>query len=135
MNHLPSTNRDNGRDASGHFLPGNPGGPGNPHSRRVAQLRVRIVETVTDDDLAEIVATLVQCAKAGEPWAVRELFDRLLGKATQPVAVEVGQPRTEAVMELTQAHIARLEALNASTQAELHPSNEAGRTARDLPNL
>ncbi|MEX2212584.1 MAG: hypothetical protein WD768_00555 [Phycisphaeraceae bacterium] len=88
MNHLPSPNGDNGRDAGGRFAKGNAGGPGNPHARRVAHLRARIVEAVTDDDLADIVATLVRCAKAGEPWAVRELLDRCLGKS-KPAADDI----------------------------------------------
>ena len=57
MSDLPKANGANGgRDAGGRFTKGNAGGPGNPHARRVAHLRVRIVEAVTDDDLAHVGA-------------------------------------------------------------------------------
>ncbi len=76
----PSPNGTNGRDAGGRFAKGNLGGPGNPFARRVAQLRAVIVESVTDADLAAVVRTLIDAAKGGEPWAVKELLDRCIGK-------------------------------------------------------
>jgi len=80
----PSTNGDNGlvetRDCKGRFLPGNPGGPGNPQARNVATWRKALADTVSFEDVTEVTQKLVDAAKAGEPWAVHELFDRLLGK-------------------------------------------------------
>ena len=67
------------------------GGPGNPHARRVARLRGLIVQAVTDDDLGAVVRALVQAAKAGEPWAVRELLDRCIGKV-RPASDDAGEP-------------------------------------------
>lgn len=81
----PSTNGANGlpavvRNAKGRFLPGNPGGPGNPQAHNVAAWRKALADTVSADDVAEVTRRLIEAAKAGEPWAVHELLDRLIGK-------------------------------------------------------
>lgn len=75
----PSTN---GRTAKGHFAKGNPGGPGNPHAKRVAGLRQALLEAVSEDDLRAIAKTLVKKAKGGDLPAIRELLNRVIGKAT-----------------------------------------------------
>jgi len=84
METTPSTNGDNGpaeaRDAKGRFLPGNPGGPGNPNARNVAAWRGALAASVSADDVAEVTRKLLEAARAGEPWAVKEFFDRCLGK-------------------------------------------------------
>jgi len=74
-------NRDNGRGPDGRFAKGNPGGPGNPHARRIGEIRARLLAAVTDEDLESIIRTLIEKAKAGEPWAVKELLSRLIGDA------------------------------------------------------
>ena len=80
----PSPNGENGlvetRDSKGRFLPGNPGGPGNPQARNVATWRKALADTVSFEDVAEVTQKLLDAAKAGEPWAIRELLDRVLGK-------------------------------------------------------
>jgi hypothetical protein len=85
MDSVPSPNGDNGqaeaRDEKGRFLPGNPGGPGNPHAVAVAAWRKAIVLTVSPADLEAVIRVLLERAKAGEPWAVKELLDRCLGRA------------------------------------------------------
>ena len=76
-----STNGGNGvRDSAGRFATGNPGGPGNPFARRVAQLRSALLDAVSDDDLREIVSALVTRAKAGDVVAAREVLTRIIGK-------------------------------------------------------
>lgn len=89
-----------GRDRAGRFAKGNVGGPGNPHGRAVARLRQAVIDTVTDDDFAAIIRTLVDAAKAGEPWAVKELLDRTIGKPVSMPddAPEVGGPGTTFVV-------------------------------------
>jgi hypothetical protein len=72
----------NGRTASGQFAKGNAGGPGNPHAKRVADLRAALLEAVTPEDIRTVATALVARAKAGEVPAIRELLDRLLGKVT-----------------------------------------------------
>jgi hypothetical protein len=74
----PSTN---GRTLRGQFARGNPGGPGNPYARRTAALRSALLDAVTEADIRAVARALVKRAKAGEIPAIRELLDRLLGKA------------------------------------------------------
>lgn len=84
----PSTNGLNGRDIAGRFQPGNPGGPGNPHAKRVAALRTATLEVVSDEDMRAIVGKLVDLAKAGNVPAAREVLDRCLGKILEPDLLE-----------------------------------------------
>jgi len=71
------------RDNRGRFAKGNPGGPGNPNARHAAALRSTIREAVTPEDMAEVMRVLLDKAKAGELAAIRELFDRTIGKPTE----------------------------------------------------
>ena len=71
----------NGRTARGRFARGNPGGPGNPNARRVADLREALLSSIKPKDIQDVASALMQRAKAGEVAAIRELLDRLLGKA------------------------------------------------------
>lgn len=80
-----------GRDSAGRFVAGNRGGPGNPHGGQVAALRAAMLEAVTPDDLAAVIRLVVQRAREGEPWAVKELLDRTLGRAAVSVTVEADQ--------------------------------------------
>lgn len=78
-----------GRDPeTGRFVSGNTLGLGNPLAMKAHQFRVRLYTTCSPEDLGEVVAELVRKAKAGEPWAVKLLLDRLLGP---PVALDVAQ--------------------------------------------
>ena len=88
MSTLPSPNGSNGRGAGGRFAKGNPGGPGNPHARRVAEIRSVLMSAVSNDDLVQMLRALVKKAKAGDVMAAREVMDRMLGKAKVAVAVE-----------------------------------------------
>lgn len=91
MTQEPSGNGSNGgRDPrTGRFREGNKGGPGNPHARRVAEIRSALLKAVSPDDIREIVQALVTKAKAGDVAAAREVFDRCVGK---PVSPGVQQP-------------------------------------------
>ena len=71
----------NGRTPRGQFAKGNEGGPGNPYAKRVADLRAALLESVTEQDIRAVARALVKRAKEGEIPAIRELLDRLLGKA------------------------------------------------------
>jgi hypothetical protein len=61
--------------------------------------RTLLLETVQDADLQAVVQKLVEEARAGAPWAVKELLDRLLGKA--PQALALSGPDGEALGGLT----------------------------------
>lgn len=87
----PTHNGDNGRDTRGRFLPGNPGGDGNPHAAAVNRFRAAMMATVTEADVKAVITKLVQAAKAGEPWAVKELLDRIIGRA-RPTETDEANP-------------------------------------------
>ena len=93
-------NTNDRRDGNGRFTAGNPGGPGNPHARKVGQLRATLLETVSVDDMRAVAAKLVERARGGELPAIRELFDRTLGK---PVEADLIERRDELEKYLTQA--------------------------------
>ena len=82
----PSTNGENGeivRDSSGRFTKGNPGGPGNPYIRRVAEWRAAMAKAITPDDIERVVLKLVEAATAGHPWAVRAILDHCVGSLAE----------------------------------------------------
>lgn len=91
------------RDSRGRFLPGNPGGTGNPHSKKVQQLRSTMLKCITAKDMQVIVKTLIDKSKQGDLEATRLLFDRVLGKVPEAVALEVTQPLDyDKVIDLSQ---------------------------------
>jgi hypothetical protein len=106
MSAKPSGNGENGRASNGQFAKGNPGGPGNPHARRTAELRAELLKTLGPDQLRAIIAQIVKiAADPAVPAAVRlaacvELLDRVLGK-----------PATSDVLERMEALEERMEEL------------------------
>jgi hypothetical protein len=52
------TNGGDGRDPTGRFPKGNPGGLGNPLVRSVALMRQTMLEAFSDEDLCAIVRAL-----------------------------------------------------------------------------
>ncbi|MDZ4685022.1 MAG: hypothetical protein SH850_08020 [Planctomycetaceae bacterium] len=77
---MPSPNSSNGRDDSGKFLPGNAGGPGNPHAGRVSKLRAALLNAITEDDITAVAKAIVESAKLGDVAAAKLLFERCLGR-------------------------------------------------------
>jgi len=95
-----------GRESNGRFKKGEwSGGPGNPYAKQSAELRAALYKAVTPKDIAEIAEKLVLKAKRADVPAVKELFDRLWGKAPQdlnlggqednPIEVSIGGNLTE----------------------------------------
>lgn len=77
----PSTTGSNGdRNARGRFEPGNKLAKGNPHARRVAELRSAALAAVTPEDIAAIIGVLVAKARDGDLAAMKLLLDRVLGR-------------------------------------------------------
>jgi hypothetical protein len=77
-----------GRDERGRFGPGNPGGPGNPFAAAAGRWRAALVASITEEDLVAGVRAMVNAAKRGESWAVREMLDRTLGKPVEADLIE-----------------------------------------------
>jgi hypothetical protein len=83
---------DSGRDKNGRFAKGNPGGPGNPFSRQLAQMRQVVLQCVSEEDLRDIVAQVVQKAKQGDLAAARLVLSYAVGKpqpAPEPDRLDV----------------------------------------------
>ncbi len=74
-----------GRDSSGRFCRGNPGGPGNPFARKTAALRQALLDTVTVEDLQAIVRQLLHKAKEGDVSAARLVLSYAIGKPDKAV--------------------------------------------------
>ena len=69
-----------GRDTTGKFLPGNAGGPGNPHAAKVGKLRATMLASVTTKDIKALTQKLMAMALDGDLKAAELLLSRLLGK-------------------------------------------------------
>lgn len=75
----------NGRGCDGRFLNGSTGGPGRPAgpNGRIVELRKVMRDSVSDDDMKAVIRKLVAMALEGDILAIRELFDRVIGKPKQ----------------------------------------------------
>src|SRR5436305_2545478 len=71
---------ETGRDSKGRFCKGNPGGPGNPFARQVAQLRQVFVDRVDEDKLEALVDMLLEKALAGDVAATKLVLAYPLGR-------------------------------------------------------
>ena len=71
------------RDGSGRFLPGNPGGPGNPLARQIGRLRSALHEALTVEDMARVVRAMLKRAQAGDVAAARLCLEYAIGKPMQ----------------------------------------------------
>lgn len=80
---MPSPTEDCGRSKNGQFAPGNQISKGNPHHKKVAQLRAALLDAVSKKDLQAIIKKLISKAKGGDAISAREVLDRTLGKPAQ----------------------------------------------------
>jgi hypothetical protein len=71
---------NSGRDARGRFTKGNPGGPGNPFARRVAEMRKAMMDAVTPEDIAAIGKAMLAKAKEGDVGAARLVLSYIVGR-------------------------------------------------------
>ncbi|MEI6171155.1 MAG: hypothetical protein WCQ45_01555 [bacterium] len=85
---------DNGRDASGRFAKGNPGGTGNPYARRVAELRSALLDAVTPADIEGMARAVIDKARDGDVVAFRAVAPYLFGKPLDENVIDsVADPR------------------------------------------
>ena len=70
------------RTPSGKFGSGNTAAVGhlNAYARQVAKLRQVLLESVTEEDVREIIQAMVREAKKGDLAAAREVLTRIIGK-------------------------------------------------------
>jgi len=87
-----------GRDSTGRFLPGHPGGPGNPHVAQVARLRSAMLRAVSEDQIQAVVSKLLELALRGNVPASREILDRCLGRAADAADFLERLERLEALL-------------------------------------
>jgi hypothetical protein len=73
------------RDRDGRFVKGNRGGPGNPFAKQVALLRREMFAAIKAEEMAAIVAALVQKATEGNVGAVKLVLAYTIGR---PAAAE-----------------------------------------------
>lgn len=73
----------------GRFAKGNKCGKGNPLNRRAQMLRAQCLRYMTPQKLWDVVDKLYEMAMEGDVLAARELLDRTLGKAHQPIKLDV----------------------------------------------
>jgi len=77
-----------GRDASGRFTHGNPGGPGGAH-RRPSELRRAAEEAITPEHVQAMLRKAARMALEGNLTAMRLVLERTTGRAPEaPVDVE-----------------------------------------------
>lgn len=90
----PKANGDNGRNKKGQFKKGNKCAEGHedPRNRKAQKLRYALLKALSEKDIQEIVKKLKKMAKDGNIQAIKEVFDRCLGKPEQPVTGLGGGP-------------------------------------------
>jgi hypothetical protein len=123
----PNTNGNH--DARGRFTAGNKAGRGNPHHRRVAELRARMLERVTPDDISAVVEALVTKAKGGDTAAIKLLLDRIFGRIADHDAAAAAE---EAELTAIRSVAWRERAEDMAQQAELERSVREAEQRRTL---
>lgn len=89
-----------GRDNKGKFVKGNRAGTGRPPNPRAMALRQVLLEEVTAADMRKIVIKLKDMAIAGDLDAIKDLLDRICGRATDSATIETIYALQEQIEEL-----------------------------------
>jgi hypothetical protein len=79
-NGAEKTPANTGYDARGRFTKGNPGGPGNPWTRRLAQKRQPFIDALSDSEVRELAADLLDRAFDGDLGAAALVLSYVVGK-------------------------------------------------------
>ena len=115
-----------GRDRAGRFAVGNPGGPGNPHVRVMAELRAEINAEATPERVRLIMRKLFDLALEGNVPAAKEFLDRSIGK---PI------PSSEAARQAEDAMAGMLYEVVGELVARSDDQKGAAKFARELGAL
>ncbi len=79
-----------GRGVNGRFAAGNRIGSGNPGNKRMAELRLALLDSTTPEQVKELIAALHRMAIGGDVSAAKVWLEFTIGKPVQ--AVEVSGP-------------------------------------------
>jgi hypothetical protein len=60
---------------------------GNPYAGKREKFRAILYKTVSKEDWAEIIAVMVEQAKAGDRYARKDLMEHLIGKPQQEISL------------------------------------------------
>ena len=88
---------------TGRFTKGNTAAKGNPYTRKAAQMRKALYNSVTAADITRIVETLKAQAIAGDLKAITLLLDRLLGAAGTGIDLLERLEKLEALLDANKA--------------------------------
>lgn len=126
----PSANGQTDRDNSGQFTNGNKAAVGNEKNtdRKSKDLKKALLDAVTEEDITAIAKKLIAKAKKGEVLAIRELFDRLWGRAKQEIEGEINVIQKSKTLTLEEMKERILEAEKAGTGIDQR-SIEGGKTS------
>lgn len=69
-----------GHDRRGRFVPGNPGGPGNPFAGEVNRFRKRLLQKLTPEAMDAVIDNLLELATSGHWQAIKLVLTYVLGK-------------------------------------------------------
>ena len=100
----PSTDGLNGRNENGKFTENNRFGHGNPFAKKTAQLRAALLSAITPDDMIAIIKITIVKARRGQIAAIREVFDRAIGKSLESDLLEKIETLEKAVNEFERAN-------------------------------
>ena len=79
-------------DRKGQFVLGNPGGPGNPFARQIAEFRKAVFEAVGLEKMRTVAMAMADRAAEGNVAAAKLIFQYTLGKpaaAVEPDRIEI----------------------------------------------
>lgn len=88
------------------FEKGNPGGPGNPNIRRMAEHQAAVREAISGADLKKVLQKLKELAIDGDVQAAKVLLDRVLGKPKDPPGEATGIDIKADIASITAAVVA-----------------------------
>lgn len=107
-----------GRATNGRFDKGNKFAKGNPYTKKVAEFRRTIMNSVTDEDVADIIYALIDKAKNGDTAAAKLVLNYTVG---QPQTFE--SPDTQIPNHVSKTLISTLET---EMKANLYALKAAG---------
>lgn len=97
----PRPHGKDGRNNNGQFKKGNTlsrGNSGGGNKEKAKELKRAFIEAVSEKDIKAILKQLIIEAKSGEVPAIKELFDRLWGRA--PQEVDFGERTAKTLLDI-----------------------------------